>query len=523
MSTKVAANCRGASGAIESGQILKSGIAVIGATVFLKGVDFVKNIISVSRFGVTAQGDLYSVVLSIPEFVVVSMGLDTVRGAATTYFTELITKNDRAGAASLLSSLISWAAVVATFFVILGWWLMPYLVHFLAGGFSGDKLAETIGLAYIILPVLFLRILIGIFVSALSANNVFGSVTLLNVITSVSVLGALLVCGDEHLARSVCTAYTIGYSAYVASLAFLARRHLAWRLSFHRPPPAFWSVVKFSSQLALGMVMTQLAGIAEQRTASFFPDGTVASLVYANNLAGQMVFLGILSMFSIMQRRLAQQVASGRNEQAISELWNMMSYVMYVIAFGVAFLIILRFPLLRVMYRRNAFTEEAVGRIAGPLIVYGIWVLAQAVALPVTSFMLAHRKSRIIVIGNVLGFGGDILLVGFFAVWFGYIGIAIGALFAICCHGAVLLIGLRASFGTAGFKGASAVVRILGAGIVTGVIMSVSLNTFNPVYAAENPFTILLAVTAIGFAAYYMLTSALGVNRGLAGLQALRR
>ncbi|HZV12179.1 MAG TPA: lipid II flippase MurJ [Candidatus Kapabacteria bacterium] len=492
---------------------LATGASVFAVTLGVKLLDALKNIISVSRFGVTAQADVYNIILTMPDLIVVAIGLDTIRGAATTYFTEYVTRKEYDKVEQLFSSLFSWGIVVAILLGSLVSLAMPSIVHLIASGFTGEKLELTITLAYIVIPILLFRIIIGILVSLLYAHNVFVRVTIFSALTSVAVIVALVISGTDVLARNAAIAYSIGFSVYVILLALLCRKYVKWKFSLRNIPPVFWEVLRFSGALVAAMMIAQIAALVEKRVASFFPDGTVASLGYANALAGQFVFL-IAALFGVMQRQLSVKITQEGEKEAMRDYWQMLSYILFAVMFCAAVLVVLRYPILQVLYKRQSFDEAALARTALPLAVYALWIIGQVVSLTTTTLLLAMKRSRVIVFGSLIAYGLDICLVGVFAQWLGYVGVAVSSLLTITVYAGMLLWGLRIAFGRGAFAEGKPILRILLLGVVASVVMVWTLHLITPVgpplfiQAVEQ----IVIVIGTGLLVYLLLASVLKVN-----------
>ncbi|HET7152502.1 MAG TPA: lipid II flippase MurJ [Candidatus Kapabacteria bacterium] len=493
---------------------MTTGLSVFTVTVLVKILDAAKSILSVSRFGVTAQADVYNIIITIPELIIVVIGLDTIRGAATTYFTEYVTKGEKEKLEGMFSSLLTWGIAVSVVIGVASVLLMPVIVHTIASGFTGDKLSLTITLAYIIIPVLVLRGVVGIIVSVFYAHNSFIRVTVMSALTSVMVLATLIFSDLENLARNVAIAYCVGFCIYVVLLVVLSRKYVRWKFTFRNVPPEFWDVLAFSGQLVLATVIAQIAGFVETRTASFFPDGTVAALNYANMPPSQFVFLVVVSLFGVMQRQLAAKISEGKHEEAIRDYWQMLSYLLFTVIFCVAVFMVLRKPVLSVLYKRQSFGEAALERTAAPLFMYALWMVGQTVSLTTTTLLLAAKRSKIFVISSLFAYGFDVCMVGFFSRWFGYTGIALSSLLTITFYSIFLLIGTRMVFGKGALAGGRHIFRIFAVGLVTAVLMQflfqkMFMNT-EPVFG--EALTQVAVVAGAGFLIYLALASVLKVN-----------
>ncbi len=493
-------------------QTVRSGVGVLMATLSAKVVDMAKNIVAVSRLGVTSQADVYNVVVTLPDFIVIVVGLDTVRGVATTYFTEDLAKGDTEHLRQTLSSLVSWGLVASLTLGALSVVFMQAIVGALAPGFPADRFAFAVSLGYVMIPALVMRGVVGLFQAALNAYGIFVRLSWLPGVISLVVLGALLLSPSEQLARNATFAYAAGYSAYAIALALMVRARVPWTLRFRDFPPSFFAILRMSGALVLSMAIAQVALMVEKRAASFFPEGTIASLGYGSALAGQLVFLVVLSLFPVMQRRLTELVVRGDGSAAANEFWMMLSSLLFAMSFFAAVLIASGDTVLTVLYRRQAFDAEALHRTAGPLMVYALWMLGQTVSLSATTFLLAMKRSRAILFCSLIAYGLEIAFIHAYVTYWGSLGVAIGALTATGVYAATLLAGLRLAAGpTLPMRsGLWKLTRILVAGAVAGGAMSL-LQVFPAISTLGSVLRLCIVVTG-GLAVFIGVASVARVN-----------
>jgi putative peptidoglycan lipid II flippase len=456
--------------------LARAGVGVVGVALAVKLVDVAKNMLSVSRFGMSPQADVYNILLSLPDAVIVLIGLDTIRGAATTYFTEWMAVDNVGNVRRLLSGLVSWGLLISSLVAVAAIVTMPRIIAFLAPGFTGDKLQLAVTLGYVMIPALIVRPLVGVFVAALNAKGEFVGISALAVIPSVAVVIALIMVSANSLAAGISTAYVAGVVGYVIVLALVARSRVGWSFRFRPLPERFGDVIRFSGSLVVAMAAGQVASIVERRTASYFPDGTVATLAYANTVAGLIILLLVMSQFGVVQREVSSRLATEGLESAIALFWRYASHVLFAIVFCSIVLVVCRVPLLRVLYQRGAFDESAVQRTAAPLLIYGVWTVCQATGLMITALLLATKHSKPIVVANVAGFALNAFLVWPFSAQWGYVGIAVAALVGITTYAVILIIGARSALGPAFRPSNMRPLRIVAVGAVACLVCLVGLS-----------------------------------------------
>jgi hypothetical protein len=118
------------------------------------------------------------------------------------------------------------------------------------------------------------------------------------------------------------------------------------------------------------------------------------------------------------------------------------------------------------------------------------------------------------VIGSLIAYGFDICMVGLFAQWFGYVGIAVSSFLTITLYAAMLLIGIRIAFGKGSFAEGKNILRILLLGAIAASVMALVMNVLSPESSqlfSQAVVQVLVAGSA-GLLTYLLMASVLKVN-----------
>jgi putative peptidoglycan lipid II flippase len=166
--------------------------------------------------------------------------------------------------------------------------------------------------------------------------------------------------------------------------------------------------------------------------------GSAAALNYAYHLALVVGQLSGLAVSTALFPRLAEQVAGNDAPGARAGLASALRFAWTVGLPATCGLILLRVPLVRVLFERGAFDPAATAAVSEPLVWYGLAVLADALCQPLWRVVYAQRSAWTVLAVNGLQTG--IRLLGNLALIpaCGHSGLALSAAIGLSVQAAVL-------------------------------------------------------------------------------------
>jgi putative peptidoglycan lipid II flippase len=166
--------------------------------------------------------------------------------------------------------------------------------------------------------------------------------------------------------------------------------------------------------------------------------GKAAALNYAYHLALVVGQLSGLAVSTAVFPRLAEQIAKGDTAGARADLSDALRFVWATGLPAACGLIVLRTPIVRVLFERGAFGQAATAAVSGPLRWYALAVLADALCQPLWRVVYAQRRSWTVLGVNALQTGlrwaGNLA----FAPLLGYHGLALSAAIGLSVQAALL-------------------------------------------------------------------------------------
>lgn len=305
-------------------------------------------------------------------------------------------------AAGLLSALITLALGA---FLLLGGLLELFadpLITFHAPGFSPATHDLTVTIFRIVLPAYLAAFLADLLIVPYHAHRRFAFPAATRLLVPLLTLLAVLAFAQRIGVVTLAAGTLLGTTAQAVLLA-LSLRRLGVRLRLRAPwaHPEVGRVLRLTLPFAVSILAAYGAGTVYRILVSGMPEGSLASLKFAEkifNLANAL-FLG--SIAQVAFPIFARAAASGSPELLRDHLRTAARAVLFLglpLTVGV---VLLRLPLVRVLYERGAFTTAATTATATLLPLFVVGLLGNGVSSLLGHATLALQATRTIVAVNV--------------------------------------------------------------------------------------------------------------------------
>ncbi len=339
-----------------------------------------------AAFAVGPVADAYSFAYIIPGFLLILLG--GINGPFHSAIVSVVTKRPKAETAPLVESINTLVGLILLGLSVLLFLLAGPIIDLIAQGLSQtDPVARDIAVLQlrIMAPMALLAGLIGIGFGTLNADNQFWLPSLSPIFSSGTVLlglGLLFAAIGRDIASPAF--YRVGGAVLAAStlggafLQWLAQLPALWKSGLGRPrlrfdwaDPGVRQVLRILIPATLSSGMLQINLFTDLFFASFIP-GTAAALSYANLLVqtplgiiSNVILVPFLPLFS----RLADPMHWPELKTRIRQ--SLLFTALTMLPLGAIF-VVLALPIVRVIYERGAFDQEASTLVTSVLMVYGL-------------------------------------------------------------------------------------------------------------------------------------------------------
>lgn len=485
------------------------------ATVAARLLGLVRQMILGRLFGTTIAMDAFAAANVVTETLYLVVAGGALASAFIPVFSSYLIKNDRAGAwrlASQVANLI--LLVVAALSALTAIFAWPVVITLLAPNMAPEGQNLTVELLRPMLIATVIFSISGLLMGILNAQQHFFLPAVAPVLYNLGIIFGAIVLSPKMGIHGAAIGVVIGASLHLlVQLPGLRGRGAKYTLGLGLEDRSVREVIRLMGPRVLGLGVTRINFWVNTNLASAFGEGAVSALDYAMRL--MLLPLGVFAQAVGIAAfpTFSELAAQGEMEQVRSALASTLRGVLFLALPASAGLLVMRTPIIRLLFEKDEFTAESTTRVAWALAFYAIGLAGHAgLEIVVRAFYAMHDTRTPVIVGSVamaLNVGLSVLLSYLFSV-IGSTSIAHGGLalansLATIFECLWLLWLLRKRLG--GIHGGQLLATLLKSGLAS-VVMGVAIWVWLRIW----PHGSLILITSIGIglgAAVYLLAAML--------------
>lgn len=485
-------------------------------TIIIKVLDIFKNLIIASKFGVSSSADIYMAVVSIPDSMLILLGLDTIRGVINSEYSALFSKGKENIIFISYKNIFNLLLIIAVFLLIASYIFRENIISALLPGFSGERYYKAISISLIIFPIVFFKLFLGFFQSIYNAFRKFYSPIVLPIIGTIIVFIAIYIpYYKSDLIYNLSFANLIG-NFIIVLIMFYGVLKIGGRpnLKYFEIDELTKKIIKNCLSLFILVLCNQLFLVSRNFFASYFGDGAISSLNYASYIPLTISTLSFTIIFSVLLSNLSSSFASKRRSIARKLFVNTFLGLFFIFIPVCIFLIIFKYEVLKLVFLRGNFDLEGLNKVINPFIWETLSLLTFVIYIIPTALYLAKKEYFLMTkIGSLVYLLG--ILLNFILVrYIDYYGVSISHFFITTLYGYLLLLYSRRFLGRYGIYVRHFLLLIV-SGIITSIPFYFLKELFSNIFKVENiiiNISSLVISSILLFILYLLITSIFNVN-----------
>ncbi|HIJ85983.1 MAG TPA: murein biosynthesis integral membrane protein MurJ [Magnetococcales bacterium] len=433
-------------------RLLRSAGVVSFFTLLSRILGFARDVVIARGFGAGMGADAFIVALKLPNFLRRLFAEGAFSTAFVPVFSDYLNRGNREETHDAVKAVFSSLLLILTLLVILCQLFMPWLMLILAPGFSDnpEKLQLTIDLTRITFPYILFIALVSLAGGILNSFNRFAIPSATPMLLNIS----LIICAifiAPHLQEPT-TGLAIG--VFIGGLAQLAMQWPAlksigmgfsWRWDPHHP--AIKRILKLMGPSVLGVSVAQINLLFDLFLASWLPEGSISYLYYADRLVEFPLGLVGIAMATAILPALSARAAAGDLDGLHRQLDTGLRFTLLLNIPATAALILLREPLLAMLFERGAFTPDTT-RLAGQaLLAYGIGLTFYSLIKVTAPAFYALKDTRTPVRIAIVAMLSNVVLNLILMIPFKHAGLALATTLSALINASLLLYKLHKKTG----------------------------------------------------------------------------
>ena len=374
-------------------QIARAAGLVMALFVVSRALGLLREMVIGHQFGTSGDLDAYLAAFRLPDILFQIVAGGGLASAFIPTFAGYLARSDERGSWRLASNIINLVLIVTAVLAGLAALLAPWLMRaVIAPGFDPGRqeLAARLMRLMLVTPVIFG--VSGVAMGTLNARQHFLLPALAPILYNLGIIcGALLLApglGVQGLAWGV-VAGALGH--LLVQIPGLIRHGFRYTLTADLRDAGVREVIRLMLPRMVGLAAVQVSFLVNTILASGLVAGSLAALNYAwllmllpQGAFAQAVATAAFPTFSA-------QVAKGQQAELRSALAATLRAVLYVTLPAAVGLIVLRRPLVQLLFERGAFTAASTHMVAGALALYALGLPAHSVVeIIVRAFYAMH-------------------------------------------------------------------------------------------------------------------------------------
>jgi len=447
-------------------------LLILAASVLGRFLGLARDLAVAYYFGAGADTDAFFLANRLPTLVSVSIA-GALTASLIPVFTQRYAVGRREEAWRLTVSMFNITGLALLAFTAVSVVAAPWLVPLIGPGFDAPTTERAIYLFRILMPLIVFAGLSGLATGMLNSMRRFGLPAVSTSLGTLVTLFILLASARAWGLTGLAVATTAGAAACLLVLVpQLAKSGLPYRATIAWRDPGLRQVGGMIWPILLGSGVGAASTFADQVLGSFLEPGSISALSFSEKLFHLPLGLLVAAVAVPLFPLLSEHVAKDEPELLKTHLGFSLRIIAFMLIPASLGLIVLRTPVISLLFEHGEFTSEDTARTAWALLFYSMGLFPYAGRDILTRVFYAYHDTRtpirISVGAVVLNVGASIVLMRFLGVG----GLALGTTIAFSANFLVLLYLLRRKIGPLGI---GVLMRAFGRIVAASLVMSAAV------------------------------------------------
>ena len=362
----------------ESRRIIRATGVVSGATFLSRILGLIRDIVISWAFGASVHTDAFFVAFTIPNLLRRLFGEGSLTVSFIPVYTEYLTHRPDE-APQVVNTVATLTASALAFLTVAGVIFAPWIVRLQAFGWKDPEvIALAARLTRICFPYLFFICLVALSMGILNSHGHFAAPALAPCLLNVSIIACALLLSpyvNPPVLSLAIGVFLGGISQLLLQLPFLRAQGITFRPRFDLHHPALKRIFALMAPMVMGIAVFQVNQVVNRFLASFLPKGSISYLYYADRVFELPLGVFVIALGVAVLPSFSRLVAEGRRDEFHREVGLALRLLLFITLPAMVGMIVLRVPILNLLFQRGAFGERETLLTAQALLCYalGLW------------------------------------------------------------------------------------------------------------------------------------------------------
>jgi putative peptidoglycan lipid II flippase len=343
------------------GQVVRALSSIGTATLASRVLGFVRDMVVALVFGAGPITDAFFVAFRIPNILRRLLAEGALSTAVIPVFTEYEVTGSRTDFTRMLRAVLGAGLLALALTTLVGIAVAPWLLSFIAPGFTvgGAQYALAVQLTRVMFPYLFLVGVAALAMGVLNAHGRFFAAALGPAVLNVGMIAAVVGLAprlDPPILALAVGVLAGGLGQLLVQLPGLRRLGLLVAPSAELAHPALGRIARLLLPAVFGLAAVQVTVFVNTLLASLLPAGSISFLYYADRVMEFPLGVFGIALASASLPAMARQAAARDQRGLVDTLNFTLRLAVFVAVPATVGLILLRTPIIRVLFERGQFT-----------------------------------------------------------------------------------------------------------------------------------------------------------------------
>jgi putative peptidoglycan lipid II flippase len=386
----------------ENTRVTRAAGVVGAATLLSRILGFVRDVVIAGFFGAGLASDAFFVAFRIPNLLRRLFAEGSLSVAFIPVFTEYLTQQGKATAFDLARAAVRWVSLLLVAGAVCGIVLAPLIIQIIAPGFteSPQKYALTVFMTRLMFPYIFFIGLVALSMGILNVLGHFAAPALAPVLLNLGIISAAFWISPQLEQPVVALAIGVmigGVLQLALQVPFLIRKGFYFWCRANLRHPGLKRIAVLMAPTVLGAAVYQINILIGTLLASLLPEGSVSYLYYADRLVQFPLGIFAIALATAVLPSLSR-LASADDMVGLTETFGYaMKLVLFISIPAMVGLIILREPIVALLFKRGEFDAHTTRMTATALMYYsvGLWAFSGVRIVVATFYALQDTKTPV--------------------------------------------------------------------------------------------------------------------------------
>ncbi len=361
-----------------AGVATAAGIIML-ANILSRILGFVREMVVTKIFGRTGVTDAFYSAFAIPDLMYRLLIGGALSAAFIPVFTSYLAKDEEEEAWKVASTFINVVVFLLFLMMISGVIFADKLAPLVAYAFEGEQRDLLIYLMRIMFPAVFFTALAGLGRGILESYRYFTGPAFGPIIYNIAIISGAYFLGPVFGISGMAAGVVVGaIGNMLLQLMIILKKVNGYRFTITLKHPGIQKMLILMIPSVLGLSVTQINLIINQNLASGLNPGDITALRLANRLMELPVGIFVTAISTALFPTMTRLVAKGEMDEFKEILIRGLRTILFIMVPAAVGLVVLRVPIIRLLFERGEFTSSDTQATAFALLFYAIGIAGLA-------------------------------------------------------------------------------------------------------------------------------------------------